>query len=66
LAADEVLGLVLGWVGKAPSDVFAARDVGQFKLPDLSATTVSSPVCRSLILTTQFGFLDFMSIGFQI
>ena len=29
--------------------------------PDLNATTVSSPVCESLSLTTLFGFLDFRS-----
>jgi hypothetical protein len=33
----------LGGVADPPADVFTARDVGQFKLPDLNATTVSSP-----------------------
>ena len=57
-ATHEMLGFVRGLVAEPPSDVFAARDVGH-KLPDLNATTVSSPVCKSLSLTTLCGFLDF-------
>jgi hypothetical protein len=59
--ANEVLGFVLRRIADAPAYVLASRDVGQFKSPDLNATTVSSPVRKSLILTTPCGFLDFRS-----
>ena len=63
-AMHEMLAFVRGLVAEPPSDVFAARDVGHM-LPDLNATTVSSPVCKSLSLTTLCGFLDFRTRGLK-
>jgi hypothetical protein len=65
LAADEVLGLVLGWVAaKASADVFAARQVDHCRSG--AGNTISWPVCRSLTATLLLGFWLLMKVAAPI
>ena len=56
LAANEMLGLVLGRIAETPADVFAARDVNHWCAVAGVGNAVSWPVCRSLTATLLLGF----------